>query len=167
MRNSLTAVMDVATNKVEKFSYKPWGMRRKPVNWSENFVTDYTSRFSRGYCMHEHSSVYGDDGITMGHFSNVNINDEVVGDFSKFVQTEHRVTYMHEYGHLYQGCNYGPLYLPYIGVQSILSAANKEVDHMRQWYEVEASYYGKRFFVRKYGPQVWTDLMEIYNPTSK
>lgn len=79
MRNSLTAVMDVATNKVEKFSYKPWGMRRKPANWSENFVTDYTSRFSRGYCMHEHSSVYGDDGITMGHFSNVNTNDEVVG----------------------------------------------------------------------------------------
>ena len=50
----LTAVMDVATGKVEKFSYKPWGMRRNPANWSENVVTDYPARFARGYCMHEH-----------------------------------------------------------------------------------------------------------------
>ena len=53
-QNSLTAVMDVATSKIEKFSYKPWGMRRNPANWSENVVTDYSARFSRGYCMHEH-----------------------------------------------------------------------------------------------------------------
>ena len=53
-QNSLTAVMDVATGKIEKFSYKPWGMRRNPANWSENVVTDYPTRFSRGYCMHEH-----------------------------------------------------------------------------------------------------------------
>ena len=53
-QNSLTAVMDVATGKVEKFSYKPWGMRRNPANWSENVVTDQPARFARGYCMHEH-----------------------------------------------------------------------------------------------------------------
>ena len=58
-QNSLTAVMDVATGKVEKFSYKPWGMRRNPANWSENVVTDYPARFSRGYCMHEHFSQLG------------------------------------------------------------------------------------------------------------
>ena len=53
-QNSLTAVMDVATGKIEKFSYKPWGMRRNPANWSENVVTDQPARFPRGYCMHEH-----------------------------------------------------------------------------------------------------------------
>ena len=58
-QNSLTAVMDVATGKVEKFSYKPWGMRRNPANWSENVVTDYPARFSRGYCMHEHLPQFG------------------------------------------------------------------------------------------------------------
>ena len=58
-QNSLTAVMDVATSKIEKFSYKPWGMRRNPANWSENVVTDYPARFSRGYCMHEHFSQLG------------------------------------------------------------------------------------------------------------
>ena len=121
------------------------------------------------YVTNENSSVNGDDGITMGRFSNVNINDEVIGQFSEFAQTTHRGTYMHEYGHLYQGRNYGPLYLPYIGLKSIGSASksNEEVDHIRQWYEVEASYYGKRYFVNKYGPQVWTPLMEYYNPTSK
>ena len=121
------------------------------------------------YVTNENSSVNGDDGITMGRFSNVNINDEVIGQFSEFAQTTHRGTYMHEYGHLYQGRNYGPLYLPYIGLKSIGSASksNEEVDHIRQWYEVESSYYGKRYFVNKYGPQVWTPLMEYYNPTSK
>ncbi|MCR5568780.1 MAG: FG-GAP-like repeat-containing protein [Paludibacteraceae bacterium] len=58
-QNSLTAIMDVATNKVEKFSYKPWGMRRNPDNWSENVSTDYKSRFNRGYCMHEHIPYMG------------------------------------------------------------------------------------------------------------
>ena len=58
-QNSLTAVMDVATGKIEKFSYKPWGMRRNPANWSENVVTDYPARFSRGYCMHEHMPQLG------------------------------------------------------------------------------------------------------------
>lgn len=58
-QNSLTAVMDVATGKIEKFSYKPWGMRRNPANWSENVVTDYPARFSRGYCMHEHLPQFG------------------------------------------------------------------------------------------------------------
>lgn len=52
-QNSLTAVMDVATKKVEKFSYKPWGQRRNPTRWDLN-VSDYKSRFSRGFCMHEH-----------------------------------------------------------------------------------------------------------------
>ena len=58
-QNSLTAVMDAATGKIEKFSYKPWGMRRNPANWSENVVTDYPARFSRGYCMHEHLPQFG------------------------------------------------------------------------------------------------------------
>ena len=58
-QNSLTAVMDVATGKIEKFSYKPWGMRRNPANWSENVVMDQPARFSRGYCMHEHLPQFG------------------------------------------------------------------------------------------------------------
>lgn len=54
MPRLLTAVMDVATGKVEKFAYKPWGMRRNPANWAAEVVNDYPARFSRGYCMHEH-----------------------------------------------------------------------------------------------------------------
>ena len=46
--------MDVATNKIEKFSYKPWGMRRNASNWTTNVTMDVAGRFSRGYCMHEH-----------------------------------------------------------------------------------------------------------------
>lgn len=58
-QNSLTAVMDVATGKVEKFAYEPWGMRRNPSNWKEDVVSDYPARFSRGYCMHEHMPEFG------------------------------------------------------------------------------------------------------------
>lgn len=46
--------MDVATKKVEKLSYKPWGMRRYATDWTKDVVKDCSKRFSRGYCMHEH-----------------------------------------------------------------------------------------------------------------
>ena len=58
-QNSLTAIMDVNTNKIEKFSYKPWGMRRNASNWTTNVTTDVAGRFSRGYCMHEHLPEFG------------------------------------------------------------------------------------------------------------
>ena len=51
--------MDVATNKIEKFSYKPWGMRRNASNWTTNVTMDVAGRFSRGYCMHEHLPEFG------------------------------------------------------------------------------------------------------------
>ena len=58
-QNSLTAVMDAATGQVERYAYKPWGMRRDAEDWTKNVLSDHPSRFSRGYCMHEHLSEFG------------------------------------------------------------------------------------------------------------
>ena len=58
-QNSLTAVMDVAAGRAERYAYKPWGMRRDAEDWTKNVLSDHPSRFSRGYCMHEHLSEFG------------------------------------------------------------------------------------------------------------
>ena len=39
--------------------------------------------------------------------------------------------------------------------------------HKWQWYEIEASYYGKRHFTKKYGDAVWTQDVEDRHPTHK
>ena len=53
-QNSLTAVMDVATKKVERCAYEPWGIRSKDALRQTGGTTYKTARFLRGYCMHEH-----------------------------------------------------------------------------------------------------------------
>ena len=58
-QNSLSAIMNTTTKKVERYSYKPWGMRRNAEDWTAKIQEDEPSRFSRGYCMHEHLPVYG------------------------------------------------------------------------------------------------------------
>ena len=54
----------------------------------------------------------------------------------------------------------------YVGSQSLNSASNHD-DHKHKWYEIEASYYGKRHFTRKYGDAVWTQDVEDHHPTHK
>jgi len=58
-QNSLTAIMNTSTKKVERYSYKPWGMRRNSDDWTTKVSEDVPSRFSRGFCMHEHLPSYG------------------------------------------------------------------------------------------------------------
>ena len=73
-----------------------------------------------------------------------------------------------EIHYIYDG-NYfchGRLYMYYIGTQSLNSASNHD-DHKHKWYEIEASYYGKRHFTRKYGDAVWTPTIEKAHPTHK
>ena len=63
--------------------------------------------------------------------------------------------FVHEYGHYLQHHDWGPLYLPIIGLPSLLSAMNVEdkngKDHLTRWFEVDASKRGGEYFDRKYG----------------
>lgn len=63
--------------------------------------------------------------------------------------------FVHEYGHYLQHHDWGLLYLPIIGLPSLLSAMNVEdkygKDHLTRWFEVDASKRGGEYFDRKYG----------------
>ena len=60
-QNSLTAVRDAASGLMERYAYKPWGMRRDADDWTKNVRCDdeVKTRFDRGYCMHQHLPHYG------------------------------------------------------------------------------------------------------------
>ena len=113
----------------------------------------------------EHSSHI--DGITMGTFSNIRIKEEITGDFKTSALTLYNGLYMHEYGHFYQSRNYGLAYLFYIGIPSLYSVLKGHDYHSHKWYEIEASYYGKRYFTQKYGDDIWKIKMEDAHPTHK
>ena len=113
----------------------------------------------------ENADVKGEDGMTIGKFSFVEINDKIEGNFNQYAISAHNGVYMHEYGHIYQSRNYGLAYIFYIGPRSIGSAAMHDGTHRYRWYEVEASYYGKRHFTQKYGNQIWTQDIEKKHPT--
>ncbi len=106
------------------------------------------------------------NGVTMGNYININIKDKVEGDFTSYALTAHEGLYMHEYGHTVQGQHYGPFFLPYIGIQSLLSANKHDGKHKSQWYEREASAYARKYFSEYYGENVWTSTIEKRHPTN-
>lgn len=60
--------------------------------------------------------------------------------------------FVHEYGHYLQSLDFGPFYIPFIGIPSLVSASGiTGLDHNLHWYEVDASRRGARYFDKKYG----------------
>lgn len=67
--------------------------------------------------------------------------------------------YVHEYGHYVQSQQWGPLFLPIIGVPSLMSAImskqdntdTRTPDHDNRWFEADASYKGMAYFDKHYG----------------
>ncbi|MBQ3634967.1 MAG: RHS repeat-associated core domain-containing protein [Bacteroidales bacterium] len=115
---------------------------------------------SATYCTNENSSVNGQRGVTMGNYINIDINDGLDGSFYSCMTTKHKGIYMHEYGHIFQSRNYVALYLPYIGVMSLHSAASND-DHREKLYEREASAYARRYF----GDDDWNPNANYWHPT--
>ena len=112
------------------------------------------------FCTNEDADVKDGRGVTIGNYINIDINDKIDSDFNTYLRTAHDGLYMHEYGHTFQSTNYGFLYLPYIGSQSLISAAMHD-DHKNKWYEREASAYGRRHF----GEEWWGHNVKRENPT--
>ncbi|MBR4840359.1 MAG: VCBS repeat-containing protein [Paludibacteraceae bacterium] len=138
-----------------------YSLYRNAMRWVDR--VDYLDGMT--FCTNENSRHV--DGVTIGSFSNINIDEKVKGDFLTYALTAYNGLYMHEYGHLYQSRNYGLLYSFYIGPQSLYSCSKGHDYHSHKWYEIEASYYGKRHFTRKYGDAVWTPTIEKAHPTHK
>ncbi len=65
---------------------------------------------------------------------------------------------MHEYGHTFDSQNFGILYLPVVGLSSIISASNSKPDpltggstHDSFWTEKRANRYASSYFKEYYG----------------
>ena len=69
---------------------------------------------------------------------------------------------MHEFGHTGDSQRFGPLYLPVIGLTSLISAMGKG-DHNSYWTEMRANRHAKKYFGKRYGIE-WRE--EEY-PTKK
>ena len=57
---------------------------------------------------------------------------------------------MHEFGHTADSQRFGPLYLPVIGLSSLVSAMGKG-DHNIFWTEIRANRHAKKYFGKRYG----------------
>ena len=118
------------------------------------------------YCTNGNSNK--NDGITLGNYINININDEINTNFETYLKTSHNGLFMHEYGHTIQGRRYGLAYLFSIGIPSLRSDKNSgphplyKSTHCAKWFEMEASTYAKNYFGAD-----WNNIPNInfYHPT--
>jgi len=95
------------------------------------------------------------DGISMGNYININIDNEITGSFQNRVISD--PLFMHEYGHTIQSRNLGLLYLGVVGLPSLFSAGNsRQVDgetrgvstHDFRKYEMRANRHAANYFER-------------------
>jgi len=94
------------------------------------------------------------NGISIGNFLNINIRDEITGNFENRVIND--PLYMHEYGHTFQSQIWGPSYLLGIGIPSLSSAAfTSPAAHRNRWYERQANRFAASYFGKHYGVD-WT-----------
>lgn len=118
------------------------------------------------FCVDENAEK--SDGITLGNYININIDDDINTNFETYLKTAHNGLFMHEYGHTIQGRRYGFAYLFNIGIPSLKSAKNSEPHplykstHVAKWFEKEASTYAKYYFGSD-----WNNIANInyYHPT--
>ncbi|GHV28403.1 hypothetical protein FACS1894176_10930 [Bacteroidia bacterium] len=79
------------------------------------------------FVTNEHSKNH--NGVTLGNYININMKDEIFGDFENWVLND--PMYMHEYGHTLDSQGWGPLYLFAIGIPSAISAWTS--DYISKW----------------------------------
>jgi len=97
------------------------------------------------YSVNQNSSKI--DGVSIGNYIGININDEISGNFGNYIRTVHNGLFMHEYGHTIQSRHYGLAYLFNIGIPSLFDAKNhRKGPHRERWFERKASAYGRDYF---------------------
>jgi RHS repeat-associated protein len=95
-------------------------------------------------------------GVSIGNHINISLRDDNI-DILK------DPLFMHEYGHTFQSQIWGPLYLPALGLPSIISAGTSRpiggglTSHSVRWYEMQANRFAARYFGRNYGVD-WTNF---------
>lgn len=111
-------------------------------------------------------------GLSLGKFIYISIDDSINGTFSEKVISDPLL--MHEYGHSFDSRTLGILYLPIIGLSSLLSAAQaKQVlgepkgvrTHNFKSYEMRANQHASHYF-KRYHQVTWAQF-ETYYPLKK
>ena len=100
----------------------------------------------------------GRQGVSLGNFINVNIDDEIMGSFENRVIND--PLFMHEYGHTFDSQIFGSFYLPVVGLSSLVSAGGATQvsgqpvgvsTHDFRWYEMSANRHAAGYFRKHYG----------------
>jgi hypothetical protein len=106
------------------------------------------------------------NGVSLGNYINININDEITGDFEQKVLSD--LLFMHEYGHTFDSRIYGLTYLLSIGIPSLNSASKNEAitappfdTHGSYWTERRANRHTKKYFEKYYGMN-WSAIYGYY-----
>jgi RHS repeat-associated protein len=115
------------------------------------------------------------DGVTLGNYININIPDEITGNFKDRVLSD--PLYMHEFGHTFDSQLFGPSYLFAVGIPSLISASKSELikkwngeevnnplwlyTHDVFWTETRANKRAAQYFKKYYGMD-WETLFPDY-----
>jgi hypothetical protein len=98
------------------------------------------------------------NGISMSNFININISDEILGDFESRVISD--PLFMHEYGHTFDSEIFGISYLLIVGLPSLVSAGTAKQIHGEpfgvnthdfRWYEMSANRHAGKYFNINFG----------------
>ncbi len=165
------------------FHEEVWmGISRHTWEAPQNAIGYTYSQFNNGFgnknvhliagatVVNHDDTTLGGWGVTIGNYingRNVRPFDPATGNLNQL--------FMHEYGHTIQGSRFGLFYLPVVGLQSIISAANatpinvfnpylgRNEDyntHEIKWYERQASMFGRQYFSKYYGGRgVWNERL--------
>jgi RHS repeat-associated protein len=87
------------------------------------------------------------NGISLGNYININIDNEITGSFDERVLSD--PLFMHEYGHTIDSRAFGLSYLFAIGLPSIFSASGSG-DHSTYWTETRANRRAEKYFKKHY-----------------
>ena len=121
------------------------------------------------FATNEHGNA--NQGVSLGNYINIDMTDAITGDFESFVISN--PMFMHEFGHTYDSSQWGLLYIPVIGIPSIISAGTQKqvadepsgvYTHDFRVYEMRANIYASNYFGYYFGVN-WDDY-EIYYPRS-
>jgi RHS repeat-associated protein len=89
------------------------------------------------------------NGITFGNYINMNIREQITGDFDTYATTMDPM-YMHEYGHTIDSRAFGLSYLFAIGIPSGISAWKDQINHTDYWTEKRANRRAAKYFGKHY-----------------
>jgi hypothetical protein len=107
--------------------------------------------FAHGIFLLCRPSIYKIEGSVILHYASpfvygVALGSIIIGTFHPQKDFEFLA---HEYGHTLQSKILGPLYLPVIGIPSLVSAAFFSSSHFQRWFEKDATRRGKQKLAQK------------------